>query len=369
MTTDGVNLIPMWFMREKGIRRMKIVVDSPPVPGSEKWLRTITASKVPAIVGVSPWKTAYELWREMTGRDTPKDVGEKQRHFDWGHDAEHALAQYWLRHNRDEGWHLNGRKAVAGRMTTEIAYTDTDLFFPMIATLDRRAMNRHGGLHFVGLEFKTTGDLLKNGWGTTEEPEVPAHYQVQVQMQSFISGLPIEMVVLGHRAENGYKALPEFRRVEADPTIQAHILARVEEFWWNVQNDREPKITDLPAPPAAQPRAGDITITQEQMDELHTKHERFVQATEEFEECKQNLLDHLDKSNGKRLVYDGKSVATMQDGRFSKTRLPKDLQAKLADYTIPTTKTDTAAFAKDYPNAFDTAKSDPTIRLNSRLLA
>lgn len=38
-----------------------------PAPGSEEWLRYITASKVPAIVGTSPYESRFSLWHRMAG--------------------------------------------------------------------------------------------------------------------------------------------------------------------------------------------------------------------------------------------------------------------------------------------------------------
>ena len=38
-----------------------------PAPGSTEWLRYITASKVPAIVGTSPYESRFSLWHRMAG--------------------------------------------------------------------------------------------------------------------------------------------------------------------------------------------------------------------------------------------------------------------------------------------------------------
>lgn len=46
--------------------------------GTKEWLEfrkgKIGSSDIPVIMGVSPWKTRYELWLEMTGRSGPKEV-------------------------------------------------------------------------------------------------------------------------------------------------------------------------------------------------------------------------------------------------------------------------------------------------------
>lgn len=46
-------------------------IKSPPEPGSARWRRTITASKIPIIAGLYPWKTRQQLYEEMTGEADP----------------------------------------------------------------------------------------------------------------------------------------------------------------------------------------------------------------------------------------------------------------------------------------------------------
>ena len=41
-------------------------------PGSASWLRQVTASKVAAILGVSPWHSPLSMWRLMKGLDEPE---------------------------------------------------------------------------------------------------------------------------------------------------------------------------------------------------------------------------------------------------------------------------------------------------------
>src|SRR3954453_14820737 len=46
------------------------MVDADPislVPGSPEWLRELTASKVAAVLGLSPWQSRFSLWYRMSG--------------------------------------------------------------------------------------------------------------------------------------------------------------------------------------------------------------------------------------------------------------------------------------------------------------
>ncbi|WP_276652403.1 YqaJ viral recombinase family protein [Corynebacterium vitaeruminis] len=66
-------------------------------PGSTEWGRTITASKIPTILGLDKYMTPAELWMRMTGHtDWEKLSGD---HLYWGNDAEDSLVKYWLRKN------------------------------------------------------------------------------------------------------------------------------------------------------------------------------------------------------------------------------------------------------------------------------
>lgn len=176
----------------------EILATAPP-PGSAEWQKMITASKVPVILGLSPFKSRYALWHEMAGNITPEGHVEGKPEWDWGHDVEDALVKWWKRHN--PGWQTN-----AG----EVAYTDTDLPFPNVATLDRRA--RRGRARWI-IECKTARDL--DAWGRPGEPDsVPAHYAAQATAQMGISGIHRHSVVV-----LGPWGVPEIHDVPWDPEV------------------------------------------------------------------------------------------------------------------------------------------------------
>lgn len=170
---------------------MPTIVKSPPAPGTEEWLGQITASKVGAILGVSRWTSQYALWHEMAGLTPPAQLDEDR--MQWGHVAESSLANWWLYKN--PGWLLNPRRGG----THEIAYTNPELPFPNLATLDRRAYRPDATRsdRFRILELKTAATL--SDWGRPgEEDSVPADYYSQVQFQMGVSGIhTADVVVLG----------------------------------------------------------------------------------------------------------------------------------------------------------------------------
>lgn len=166
-------------------------VSNPPAPGTPEHTQMITASKVPAILGISRFKSQYTVWHEMAGLVDPEPLDEDR--MAWGHIAESSLAGWWV--HKHPGAKLNPRRGG----TFEIAYTNEDLPFPNIATLDRRAYlptaPRDQRFHIV--ECKTAMTL--DDWGRPgEEDSVPADYYAQVMFQMGVSGIhQASAVVLG----------------------------------------------------------------------------------------------------------------------------------------------------------------------------
>lgn len=217
------------------------ILENPPRPGSPAWLSVVSASKVPAILGLSRWQSPFSLWHEMAGNLEPeKPDASKARRFLWGHMVEESLAQFWKANN--DGWLLNTRRGDSA----EITYCRDDLPFPAIATLDRRAMNRrfaHGDpRRFHILECKLAQDLKDNldHWGRPGEPDsVPADYFAQVQFQMGISGIPsASFVVLGAFGD------PEIHNVEFDEPMFDDMVATIAGFMKSIREGTPPPLSD-----------------------------------------------------------------------------------------------------------------------------
>lgn len=149
-------------------------------PGSLEWLKIITPSKVPSILGVSRWKSQRELWLEMAGIIEPAPISEaKQDDFDYGHAVELAAREYWLyKANRGledgKGWRLS---------RGEVQYSDPDLPFGNLATVDLRASI---GSKRRCVEVKKSRSLEE--WGDDGTGVVPQDYAAQVMTQMLITG-------------------------------------------------------------------------------------------------------------------------------------------------------------------------------------
>ncbi len=133
--------------------------------GQKKLRRTgITATDAAAIVGLSKWRTAGDIWVEKKHPETidPPKL-ETQNRFDWGHRHEVTIAL-----------------AYADRMHCELKEVGTlrhDTCHWMLATPDRLVLNRR-----KGVECKSSDDQYteESEWGNDGTDVIPPIYIIQI---------------------------------------------------------------------------------------------------------------------------------------------------------------------------------------------
>lgn len=139
----------------------------------EKRKSFLTASDVPAVIGISPFRTPLQVWADKTGQSEPWAGNDATS---LGDDLEGAMIDRAARvHgltdvNRNQ-WRVSSNGLLA-------------------ATCDALALHAAAGL--VGIEAKTSGivnpgaDL--DAWGEDGTQAVPDYYAVQCQVQMFSAG-------------------------------------------------------------------------------------------------------------------------------------------------------------------------------------
>lgn len=137
----------------------------------EAWLKArrngIGGSDAGVIVGVSKWKSPYQLWLEKTGEVEPEDISDKEAvHF--GTQLEQLVA--------DEFCEREGKKVHRCGL-----YRSKEHPF-MTASFDRLVVGEQ-----AGLECKTSNAFARNAWDTGD---IPPQYYVQCQHYMMVSGLP-----------------------------------------------------------------------------------------------------------------------------------------------------------------------------------
>lgn len=207
------------------MNRLTITPDS-----EEHWLslRTVdlTSTDIPAIFGLSPYKTAFELYHEKKSGERIQ-FAENDR-MKWGRRLESVVAAGIM---DDNNW--------CGRPFKEYVRLP-DLRIG--SSFDYRARPRpvtsgaDTADDFI-LEIKTVDFLaFRDGW-TIDEGfiEAPPHIELQVQHQMLVSGLRrayIGVMVAGNRIE-------VLERL-ADDAVHAGILARAAQFWQSIENNTPP---------------------------------------------------------------------------------------------------------------------------------
>jgi putative phage-type endonuclease len=136
------------------------------VPGSAEWLREMTASKVAAVLGLSPWESPFSLWYRMKGALAPEV---QNAAMERGHYLEDAVAR-WV-----QDQHVLTLRAGGCWRNRSRPW--------QVSSPDRLAITPRGTPYEVRgvVEVKTAADWEK--WGPDGTDEVPPYYRAQAVWQ------------------------------------------------------------------------------------------------------------------------------------------------------------------------------------------
>lgn len=191
-------------------------VPDPLVPGSAAWAGVITASKVAAILGLSPYDSPLSCWHKMKGNVPLEQETEDHRR---GHYAEPAILAWWA-----------DQHAEVTEFTRHPQFRDGH----MAATPDAYAIV---GSSEALVEAKTARSL--DDWGEPGTDEIPAYYLVQVLFQLHLSGIPRAYVPVW----GSWFEMAEYV-VDYDAELAEAIIAKCDAFWESLQADVAPPLDD-----------------------------------------------------------------------------------------------------------------------------
>jgi putative phage-type endonuclease len=187
-------------------------------PGTPGWTEArsgcITATRIAAVLGLSPWESPFSLWHRMAG--TVSDKVEVSPEMEWGTRLEDAVAQKFY-----EGHEY----------CVESTGTWANVDRPWQRATPDRLLSRRGRLVAL-LELKTSP--MGDGWG---DDSVPVYYEAQVQWQLDTLGVDVcyvAVLISGH----------DYREYEihADPDAQAFMRERAKDFLESLAVGEAPKI-------------------------------------------------------------------------------------------------------------------------------
>lgn len=156
-------------------------------PGDPAWLRVVSASKIAAVVSLSPYESRYSLWQLMAGNVAPQP---NEAILERGHYLEPAIAD-WFADQCDTDERLPAATVLS---CGTYAHGDNPLH---VASPDRvmhgeDCTSDEDCKPFALLEIKSALNAWE--WGETGTDEIPVGYRCQVQWQLYIMDLPVAYV-------------------------------------------------------------------------------------------------------------------------------------------------------------------------------
>lgn len=192
-------------------------------PGSPEWAKLVTASKVAAILGLSPWDSPRSMWHKMHG-DVPWDS--ESRPMRRGNMLEDAVLDWWLADNPE--WEEVQRQPVY-RLDGEDW---------CLATPDMHVRHRDTGEDML-VDAKTTSNDMD--W---QDGEAPAYYAASSMFQLAMAP-KIRRVCLAVLFGSPFDLRSYY--VDRDDDLIDGVLSRCQEFYASLGADAPPPLDDSTA--------------------------------------------------------------------------------------------------------------------------
>ncbi|MFC5268418.1 lambda-exonuclease family protein [Kribbella qitaiheensis] len=184
------------------------------IPGSPEWLKVMTASKVSAVLGLSPWTSPYTLWQLMAGNEEPEAQTDVMAR---GHYLEPGIVA-WFRDQHPE-WDVVYPAGTWASVEQPWMVTNPD------------------GLVGTGAVLEVKTDARGDEWGQSGTDQVPVWYRAQAMWGMAITGREVtHFAVLGP-----YLDMKEFV-VEYDEDDAAFAIERAAAFLASIEAGTPPAL-------------------------------------------------------------------------------------------------------------------------------
>lgn len=267
-------------------------------PGSADWLRTMSASKVAAALGLSPFESPFSLWHRMAGNIGDVDETDEMRR---GHYLEPAIAQWWQDQNPGWACYPTGTWQRADR-PWQTASPDRTIYPEMV---DPDLWDAPTAL----LECKTSAD--DHEWGEPGTDEIPVYYRVQAIWQMDTTGIHTCHVAC-------LTSYLEFRAyvIEYDPDEAAQIVAKAAAFMDTLETGQAPQIDSSTHTyqalrqlhPDIEPV--EIELTNETAHRYLIARDHLKRATDLEQHARSLVADEM--GNAQKATWDGHTIARRQ---------------------------------------------------------
>lgn len=192
----------------------------------EAWLdqrrKGVGGSDVAAIMGLSPYRGAYEVWAEKSGLIEAPDISDKPAVI-WGNILESVIGDHYAESHPDR----EVRRLNAVCQSIERPWAQASLDYEV----------KDPDLGWGVLEIKTAGQRSEGKW----DDGVPLFYQTQVAHYLSVTGRQFAdvAVLIGGQDYREY-------RIMRDEDDMRAVESAVDEFWRRVQTGEEPHVDGSP---------------------------------------------------------------------------------------------------------------------------
>lgn len=294
----------------------------------EDWLNLrqsgIGGSDIAAIIGVSPYATAYDIYQSKTQPLSNEDMNEFAY---WGTVLEDVVAKEFSKRSGLKVQNVNFMMRHPERHWA-------------VANIDRAIVNRDvsGTVRFKGgelttdqiVEIKTASEYVGKNWGNEDSDEVPDQYQCQAQWYMGVTGTQVchMAVLIGGNKYRQYK-------IERHQDFIDYLFDAAEDFWLNnVLAGIEPDATTLQNAKDKYPRHNPDTTLDVDIDSEAAKAFEHYESLKAQEKEVKSLLEVAQTDlicqiqDNEALAIDGEVVATYKtqvSNRFNSSQFKKDM--------------------------------------------
>lgn len=287
------------------------------VPDTPEWLeqrrKSVGASEVAAVMGLSPYATALDVYKSKQGVDKPLDPI-----MGWfGHIAEPTIHE-WV--ERFSGVPVKLEPAFMARSKD----------YPFLhASFDRLSSDP-----FTTWQFKTSHQYAGHKW----DEGIPTDIRVQVQAEMLVAGTQRAAVVVWIAGTRDFRLFWETRD---ERFISEHLIPQVGKFWTDLQQGVAPPPSTVAEISTDWHNSGEAMEAPAELQERIEQRAFLLATAKEAEEDAKKITVELGnfmrENNVEKFTVAGKTLLTFkqQKGKrsFDRERLEADHPEIAAEYT------------------------------------